>query len=66
MAYTNNKLQRLGLLQYSKERPPFEYHYTGGTDYYSRKSNDQEEVWNLDKFELSNFGVRFIDFFANE
>ncbi|MEC0282337.1 hypothetical protein [Terribacillus saccharophilus] len=64
ISYTNNKLHRLGLLRYTKENINDKDPYSTRVAYNSTQDLSKEE-WNLDKFELSNFGVRFINFFEN-
>jgi hypothetical protein len=62
--YIKNKLVRLGLLDYKKEIERDLGHFDYNKPFeYSRSSMEDKEVWKLDEFELSNFGVRFINFF---
>ncbi|WP_249598499.1 hypothetical protein [Peribacillus frigoritolerans] len=65
--YMNNKLFRLGILEYVKERAfPIEDYFQSSMPY-SRQSRAPEKYEpNIDKYELSNFGKRFINFFYDE
>jgi hypothetical protein len=62
--YMDNKLHRLGILQYAKER-------TRNRDYRPQEYNDlgnnkKDYRVNMERFEISNFGLRFIEFFYKE
>lgn len=62
--YMDNKLHRLGILEYAKERKrnlefrPQEYNNVG--------NNKNNYKVNMDRMEISNFGLRFIEFFYKE
>lgn len=62
--YMDNKLHRLGILQYAKERarnpdysPP---------NYQDFENNRKDYTINIERFEISSFGLRFIEFFYKE
>ncbi|MEB8799666.1 hypothetical protein [Bacillus cereus] len=67
--YMDNKLFRLGILQYVKERvdEPFQDDYiqTGMPYQWQSPVPDKYEI-NIEKYKLSNFGKRFIKFFGEE
>jgi hypothetical protein len=62
--YMDNKLHRLGILEYAKERiRRTEYKPREYKDFEGSKNNFKV---NMDRFQISNFGLRFIEFFYNE
>ncbi|QHE62222.1 hypothetical protein FHE72_15260 [Rossellomorea vietnamensis] len=62
--YMDNKLHRLGILQYAKEQTRNRNYRP--QDYKDLGSNKKDYKVNIERFEISNFGLRFIEFFYKE
>lgn len=68
MEYISNKLFRLGILEYAKERVDTGYQrreYVESMPYKWQYTQPQYET-NLNKYQISNFGKSFIKFFYEQ
>jgi len=67
--YMNNKLFRLGILEYVKDRivePPSPYSLQSSMPFKWQPPEPDRYETNTDKYQISNFGKRFVKFFYEE